>query len=92
MLHFRCHSFFAYVLQAIKTNKAVMVTDHIAGRLFCVSLKPLCSAQSHYLHSNTTVDFTADSIVLQSGRLLPADVVVAATGSAFLHFFARIEM
>ena len=36
-------------------------------------------------------DFTANGIVLQSGRVLPADVIVAATGYALARALCRIS-
>lgn len=37
-------------------------------------------------------DFTANGIILQSGRVLPADVIVAATGYALARALARISV
>ncbi len=70
-------------MQAIKTNKASVVTGSIAGQPARVdrlsNRVPLQAPQSHDYHS-MNADFSANSIVLQSGQVLPADVIVAATG------------
>ena len=78
----------ADLMQAIKANRASVVTDRIAGvALTTESLHLQRGLNGLYLvapcfrHPDTVVpDFTADSIVLESGMSLRADAVVTATG------------
>ena len=75
-------------MQAIKANRASVVTDKIAGVALTTEslhlqrgLNWLYLVAPCFRHPDIVVpDFTADSIVLESGMSLRADAVVTATG------------
>jgi monooxygenase len=80
----------ADLMQAIKANRASVVTDRIAGVALALTTESLHLQRGlNWLHlvapcfrhpDIVVPDFTADSIVLESGPSLRADVVVTATG------------